>query len=103
LDNRSREDYLTTLSLIGDDDMERLFAKVALLGCGIELNQSDMSFSDAEADTVLRPYRIAKGCGCKFFLGSDSHRSKTLQTAKAVFERAIDLLALTESDKFYIS
>lgn len=100
--HKSRQDYLDTLSLISDSDMERLFKKASALGLGIELNQSDMSFSDEEADIVLRPFRIAKECGCKFYLGSDSHHPKDFINTKAIFERAITLLDLTEDDKFHI-
>ena len=98
----SREEYLTVLSLIPDAEMERLFTMAAELGCGIELNQSDMSFGDDEADVVLRPFRIAKSCGCKFYLGSDAHHPTQFEKSKGVFERAVTLLDLKESDKFHI-
>ena len=99
---KPREDYLALLNMIRDEDMERLFKKAAELGCGIELNSSDMRFADNEADVVLRPYRIAKKCGCKFYMGSDAHRPDELDSAKEIFERAIDFLKLTEEDKFHI-
>lgn len=102
-DRRSREDFLHSLGLVSNDDMERLFAKAATLGCGIELNQHDMSFSDAETDAVLRPYRIAKSYGCKFFLGSDAHSPSGFRDTQAIFERAVDLLDLSEADKFQLA
>lgn len=98
----SREEYLNVLSLIPDAEMERLFTMAAELGCGIELNQSDMSFGDDEADVVLRPFRIAKSCGCKFYLGSDAHHPTQFKKSKGVFERAVTLLDLKESDKFHV-
>ena len=97
-----REKYIQILSLIPESDMVRLFSKSASLGIGIELNASDMGFADHEEDVVLRPYRIAKKCGCKFYLGSDAHHPSALERAKARFEKAVDLLELTESDKFII-
>ena len=100
INRRSREDLFEILNMIPDDEMERLFSKAAKVGCGIELNKSDMSYADSEADIILRPFRIAKSCGCKFYLGSDAHGTSALDTAKAVFERAIDHLDLTENDKF---
>ncbi|MBE6651473.1 MAG: PHP domain-containing protein [Ruminococcaceae bacterium] len=100
--DRDREQYLKILSLLPCDEMERLFTKAAKLGVGIELNSLDMSFPDSEADVVLRPYRIARSCGCKFYCGSDAHHPETLDKAKAIFERAIDMLELTEDDKFII-
>lgn len=102
VDSRSRKDYLHTISLISDQSMEALFAKAASLGCGIELNRSDMSFRDDERDIVLRPFRIAKACGCKFYLGSDAHFPAHFEKCKEIFERAVTLLDLSEKDKFHI-
>lgn len=100
MQTKSRADYLETLSLISQDDMVRLFTRAAEVGCGIELNQGDMMFSDDEADTVLRMFRVAKDCGCKFYLASDAHHPRDFQNVRAIFARAIDLLDLQESDKF---
>lgn len=102
IDNRSRSDLLHTISLISDADMQRVFANAAQLGVGIELNQSDMSFADHEADIILRMFRIAKSQGCKFYLGSDAHHPAAFEKAKDIFERAVTLLDLHESDKFRI-
>ena len=101
-DNRSHEHYLGALDSIPSSDMERVFARAAELGVGIELNAGDMSFKDHEADSVLRMFKIAKAQGCKFYCGSDAHHPKSFARAKAIFERAIDLLDLTENDKFHI-
>lgn len=97
------EDYLKVLELIPAADMKRLFKKAADLGAGIELNSSDMSFKEKDADTVLRMFRIAKEEGCKFYLGSDAHHPNGLENAPKIFERAIDYLNLTEEDKFHIN
>ena len=96
------EDYLRLLDMITDEDMVRVFTRAASVGVGIELNSCDMRFADDEADTVLRMFRIAKRCGCKFYCGSDAHQPIGLDTAKEAFERAIDYLELTEEDKFHI-
>ena len=97
-----REEYLEVLNLIAEEDMVRLFTKAAKLGVGIELNQADMEFKDEETDTVLRMYKIAKKCGCKFYIGSDAHHPEQFEKSKRITERAIDLLELTEDDKFRI-
>lgn len=102
INNNSREDYLNALSLLSESEMERVFSRLAKAGCGIELNKSDMSFSDSEADIVLRPFKIAKNCGCKFYMGSDAHTPKAFTGFKDVFERAVTLLDLKEIDKFVI-
>ena len=98
----TREEYKEVLRLIPHEEMKRLFEKAAKLGVGIELNSYDMNFEPEEADIILRPYRIAKECGCKFYLGSDAHHPDGLDGAKAIFERTVDLLELTEDDKFVI-
>ena len=96
----SHQEYLEALDMIPSDTMERVFAKAAKTGVGIELNSDDMRFSDEEADTVLRMFRIAKAQGCRFYLGSDAHHPDALLKARRIFEHAIDLLDLRESDKF---
>ena len=102
LHTESREGYVNFLDRIRDDDMERLFTKAASRGCGIELNQDDMTFSPDEQEHILRMFRIAKSCGCKFYLGSDSHRIEWFDQTREIFERAVTLLDLHESDKFHI-
>ena len=100
---RDPEGYIALMKALRDDEMERIFTKVAELGAGIELNSFDMRFSLDEADLVLRPFRIAKACGCKFYLGSDSHHPAALDAARGIFERAIDMLDLHEDDKFILA
>ena len=98
----TRPEYFEVLKLIPQKEMERLFEKAAKLGVGIELNSYSFKFTEG-ADIILRPYRIAKQCGCKFYLGSDAHHPDALDEAKVIFQRAVDLLELTEEDKFVIS
>jgi histidinol phosphatase-like PHP family hydrolase len=98
----TREEYLEVLRLIPEDEMRRLFNRAAKLGVGIELNASDMNFAEGEAETVLRIYKIAKECKCKFYLGSDAHCPKNFSNTKEIFERAVNLLGLSEKDKFIV-
>ena len=102
LNKKSREDYLATLDMIPDDELARVFSKAAKLGCGIELNKADMNFRAGEEERVLRMFRIAKDCGCKFYLGSDAHTPEEFANYCETMERAITLLGLTEDDKFHI-
>lgn len=103
INKSSREDYLRVLDLIPTDEMERLFTKASKAGIGIELNKADMSFKDNEADRVLRMFKVAKGCGCKFYLGTDGHHPKQFENSIEIFDRAITLLNLQESDKIDFS
>lgn len=96
----TREMFLETLRLLPEDELERLFGKAAALGAGIELNADDFGFTEAETETVLRPFLIAKRCGCKFYCGSDAHEPAEFTRAKERFERAVSLLALTGADRF---
>lgn len=98
----THEEYLETLSLIPVEEMRRIFKRAAELGVGIELNSRDMAFSDGEENIVLRPFCIAKDCGCKFYFGSDAHHPENLEDSIPVFERAVSLLGLTEEDKYII-
>ena len=98
----NRSDFLQILNLLPSDKLTEIFGKAAKLGVGIELNAGDMSFAQEEADTVLRIYRIARSQGCKFYMGTDAHSHSSFEKAKAIFERAIDILELTEDDKFHI-
>ena len=102
LNPSSREENLKTLHLIPSEEMERLFARAASCGIGIELNKYDMMFEDSEADVILRPFKIAKHMGCKFYLGTDAHHTDFFENTKEVFERAVNLLGLTENDKFHV-
>ena len=99
---KNRTDYFAILDMLDTDELMRLFTKAAKLGVGIELNKANMSFSDSDAEKVLRMFRIAKNCGCKFYLGSDAHTTDYFANTKETFERAIDWLELTEDDKFHI-
>ena len=96
----NKQGHLEVLDLIPTEEMERLFTKASQRGCGIELNASDFGFADEDAERVLRMFRVAKSCGCRFYLGSDAHHPKQLDGAIPRFARAIDLLGLTEDDKF---
>ncbi|MBQ6846268.1 MAG: PHP domain-containing protein [Oscillospiraceae bacterium] len=97
-----RAELLEVLSLIPETEMKRIFTKAAKLGVGIELNSSDMSFSDDEKDIILKPFKIAKECGCKFYFGSDAHHPERLSESIEKFQRAVEELNLTEEDKFII-
>lgn len=95
--------HLPLIDSITDEEFSGLFSKAAKRGCGIELNGSDMDFrNDREAEQILRPYRIAKKEGCKFYLGSDAHTRKGLTRMEMVFAKAVDALELEESDKFHL-
>jgi histidinol phosphatase-like PHP family hydrolase len=100
---RSREETLQVIASLPEAAMHDLFCRAAQLGVGIELNAMDVKFAEGDEDTVFRPYRIARDCGCKFYCGSDSHSPAGFTNAKARFEKAISLLGLTEDHKFHLT
>lgn len=90
------------LSLISDSTLFSLFKECSRKGAGIELNVKTINMTNEQKEIFLRPYIIAKECGCKFYLGSDSHKISALNSAKENFEDIISKLDLKESDKFHI-
>lgn len=91
--------YTEVLDRIPDGEYHRLMAKAAAVGVGIELNFSSFGLTEETRETVLKPYRIAKEEGCKFYFGSDAHGPAGLASAKENFEHIVDLLELEESHK----
>lgn len=92
--------HIRLIDLISDDEMTRLFTRAAKVGLGIELNFNPFDYTEEQLERILRPYRIAKQVGCKFYFGSDAHWTSTLKAGKEKFEFIIDKLGLTEDDKF---
>ena len=88
------------MPLLTDAQLYDVFRECAKKGAGVELNVKTINLE--EKDIFLRPYFIAKECGCKFYLGSDSHKTSALESVKEEFENIISLLDLKESDKFII-
>ncbi|MBQ7921445.1 MAG: hypothetical protein IJ325_02570 [Clostridia bacterium] len=95
-----RENYVAVLNAIPTEEYHRLFAKAAKLGVGIELNFDSLTLTDKTREPTLLPYRIAKEEGCKFYFGSDAHNPGDLTDVVRNFENIVDLLNLTEDDKF---
>ena len=87
------------LDMITDAEFSEFFTRAASKGIGIELNTPLIKSSD---DSELRPYKIAKACGCKFYLGSDAHTPNELLGALARFEAITSALDLTEDVKFAV-
>lgn len=98
--NACREDPFGCIAAFSDAELHEIFKKAADRGIGVELNFRPVRYDDAQLKTVLRPYRIAKEEGCKFYFGGDAHHPEGFCGRRAAFEQIIDLLGLEESDKF---
>ena len=95
--------HLDILDMIEDSTFRELFENAAKKGVGIELNISAEVFekyTQEEKDRRFRMLKIAKQCGCKFYLGSDAHSPAAFDQALLRFNGAVDELGLEESDKF---
>ncbi len=90
------------LPLIDDETFIRLFGKAADRGIGIELNYFWLGLSEQRMETHLRPLRIAKEEGCRFYLGSDAHIQEHFTERKANFTKIAEKLGLDDSDKFSV-
>ena len=97
-----REFLKNIFDLLPEEELSRLFKKAAKLGAGIEINASAINYKEDMLDSVWRIYKIAKESGCKFYLGTDTHHPGDLDARFARFQNAIDVLGLTEDDKFII-
>jgi histidinol phosphatase-like PHP family hydrolase len=92
--------HIKVLEHISNNTFAKLFSKAGRLGVGIELNFPSFSYSADGLEKILRPYRIAKDQKCKFYLGSDAHHPDAFVNAKVNFDHIVDLLDLSEEDKF---
>ena len=85
---------------ITDDQFKRCFSAAAEKGIALELNPNFLNrptLAECYEDPIFRMYRIAKECGCKFTVGSDSHCEQDLQEFKNIY-LFTTLLELAESD-----
>lgn len=98
-----RTQHLEVVDLISDDEYRTAFTRAASLGVGIELNfETFFDYSPEELERLMRPYRIAKECSCRFYCGTDAHHPSDFNRMRKKFEKVVDLLGLTEEDKFRI-
>lgn len=101
--HKENDGYLEVLRRVSDSTFERLFKGCAMRKCGVELNIESNQLDDPYATAViLRPYQIAKEQGCRFYLGSDAHLTVDLKGAPHRFSRMVELLNLSETDRFQL-
>ncbi len=100
---KRQESLIKCLDLISDDEFAGLFTRAAKCGLGIEINLDPYCYEEAQLEGILRPYRIAKKCGCKFYFGSDAHVPEEFVGTKERAEKLVELLNLEETDKFLLT
>ena len=93
-----KADHAKAISLLKTNDLYDIFSECAKKGVGIELNMKSIFNSEEEKETLLRPFFIAKECGCKFFLGTDAHSVDGFLGTHAKLLKACDYLGIGEDD-----
>ena len=94
-------EHIKIVDAISDAELTRVFTKLAERGAGFELNTDFSRYTEPQyLEGALRPYRIGKACGCKFYLGSDAHHPAGLDDAMRRFDEMVTLLDLKETDRF---
>jgi histidinol phosphatase-like PHP family hydrolase len=94
------KEHIQCLDLITENELIDIFTKIKKLGMGVELNMVPGRYAGHDLDSMLRPFRIAKALGCKFYMASDAHHPDDFGGVHArKMYPLIDLLGLEESDK----
>ncbi len=97
------DQYVKVLNCVTDATFAELFSGCAEKGCGVEINLPLRQLTDeAIRESCLRPYRIAREQGCKFYVGSDSHHPDGFVGVCDKFRLAAEILGLTEDDQFVL-
>lgn len=93
---------MDVIAAMDESRMLRIFEGYAKAGAGIELNAFDYRTLDDRPEDTLRIFRIAKAAGSRFYCASDGHFPPDLDRVPHILPRVIDLLGLTEDDRYAI-
>ncbi len=80
--------------------LRELYTRAQKKNLGIEINESTLNMTAERKALYIEHMTIAKECGCKFYLGSDAHHPAGLDGAMNEFASSVDILGLSEDDKF---
>ena len=86
--------------MITDDEFRYMFDATAKKEIAIEVNVADMrkkTPQEIEDSSIMRMFRLAKECGCKFTFGSDAHEIKGHYNYSNA-DLVADMLGLKEED-----
>ncbi len=90
------------LRQLDEDRLLRVFDRLARAGAGIELNASSLAGWQSDPDAWLRPYRLARKAGCRFYSASDAHVLENLGKIAEILPGVVEALELTERDRYRI-
>lgn len=102
IDHSDSGAHIRIVDMVSDNEFYEVFKGVAEKGLGVELNIYVNWYNDDQLKRILRPYHIAKECGCKFYLGSDSHHNTDIMRAPNKLQSTLDVFPLEETDKFIV-
>lgn len=88
------------LEKMDKNTLRELYTRSAKKNLGIEINEGTHKLDDCRRKLYIDHMMVAKECGCKFYLGSDAHHPSDFAFSMKKFELAVDMLGLTEDDKF---
>lgn len=102
---RSPHSQKMLIDMVSDDTLKRMFDKAAQKDIAIEINtgcvlrdfETQLTMENVNESKLIRVYRIAKECGCKFIFGSDSHSCSHLKRG-LVADVIAETLKLKEND-----
>ena len=84
--------------ILSDNELKEVYTLIANKKAGFEINMPFHLYkTDEERTKAIRPYILAKECGCKFYLGSDAHHPDALDGAYDNFSKIVKLKQ-TEKD-----
>ena len=90
-------------AIMDEARLKKVFDFLAARGAGIEINTSCFGTGWREKEEEqLRLFKIARDCGCKFYIGSDAHSLKGMENMMEVAREVVDLLELTEEQRYLI-
>lgn len=87
---------------IAREDVRPIFLRYAERGAAIELNADAFGELREHPDEILRLYRMAKECGCRFYCASDSHRIDGLGLIRRVLPEVAEMIGLSADDLYKI-
>ncbi len=95
----SREMSAKIIAAVSEDRLAECFTTARDLGVFIEINTGAFTHSDTdyEGEELIRVFRIALGCGCRFTFGTDTHSLKGLDDIRRA-DRISELIGITEDD-----
>ncbi len=93
-------EHIELIDMISNKTFTELFDRAAKVGVGIEINMPFNKYAPDEIDRIMRPYVIAKKCGCKFYVGSDAHHLNSFDSVYETRQNTINYLELIDDDRF---